>query len=176
MRSVTMAVAAVLLAAGSASAQQKASGANPAAAGIGNVHEMVKRYVIGAAELVPEERYSYQPTKDVRTFGQLVAHIVDAQNNLCSSAKGSATPYSDATEKSVTKKADLLVKLRESFAACDAVYGSTTDAALANRAEIFGSAGSVAQALSFNAAHNWEHYGNMATYMRMMGIVPPSSR
>src|SRR5688572_25189488 len=104
----------VLLAvAASASAQQpqeKSSGADPAVAGLQRMYSMVKGYIGKAAEQVPEEKYSFQPTKDVRTFGQIIAHIVDAQTTVCSAAKGKEQPYSDATEKTVTGKAALIAK------------------------------------------------------------------
>jgi len=176
MRSIGAAMVMAVATVAGVSGQQKASGDNPVAAGIARTYESVKGYIMASAELVPEERYSYQPTKDVRTFGQILAHIVDAQNNVCAAANGDVIPYADVTEKTVTNKADLLAKLRESFAACDAVYATTTDAALSNRTQVFGSDASVAQALALNATHDWEHYGNLVTYMRMMGIVPPSSR
>lgn len=179
MRNTVLIGTMLLAVAASATAQQspeKSSGANPAVAGVQRMYSMAKGYVVKAAEQVPEEKYSFQPTKEVRTFGQIVAHIVDAQVTVCSAAKGKEQPYSDATEKTVTGKAALIEKLKESFAACDAVYAGTTDAGLGANTTVFGQSATVSFALALNTSHVWEHYGNLVTYMRLMGMVPPSSQ
>jgi uncharacterized damage-inducible protein DinB len=176
MRTVLL-TSTLLLVATTAQAQQKASGANPAAAGVQTVYNIAKGYIVRAAEQVPEDKYSFQATKDVRTFGQIIAHITDAQTNLCSSATGNEKPYSDATEKNVKGKAALVAALKASFAACDAAYAAATDATLANATTMFGRPGAtISQVLVMNASHDMEHYGNLVTYMRLMGMVPPSSQ
>ncbi|MGH7468852.1 MAG: DinB family protein [Longimicrobiales bacterium] len=176
MRTVIVATG-LLLMASAGQAQQKASGANPASAGIQNIYNMVKGYIVRAAEQVPEDKYSFQATKDVRTFGQIVAHIADAQTNLCSAATGAEKPYSDNTEKNVKGKAALVAALKASFAACDAAYAAATDATLSNATTMFGRAGaSISQVLTMNASHDFEHYGNLVTYIRLLGMVPPSSQ
>ncbi len=175
MRTLLLATG-LLLVASAAQAQQKASGANAAATGIQNIYGTAKEYILKAAEQVPEAKYSFQATKDVRTFGQILGHIVDAQNNICSSATAAPKPYSTATEKTVTTKAGLIAALKTSFAACDAAYAATSDAALSRMATLFGQPATVSQVLTMNAAHDFEHYGNLVTYMRLMGMVPPSSQ
>ena len=174
MRTVLL-TAGLLLVATSLQAQDKASGA-AAANGIQNIYSIAKGYILKSAEQVPEDKYAFKATKDVRSFGQIVAHITDAQNNLCAAAAGNPKPYSDATEKTVTGKAALIAALKTSFAACDAAYAAATDATLSKAATMFGQPATVAQVLTMNASHDFEHYGNLVTYMRLMGMVPPSSQ
>ena len=174
MRKTVTALVALLVTASAGQAQQmKAS--NPATSGIESMYSMVKGHIIKSAEMVPEEKYSFRPSKDVRTFGELVGHIVDAQAVVCPSAKGQTVQYAPATEK-LTSKAQLIARLKESFAMCDAIYAGTSDADLARPATPFGMQMTVSGALSLNASHDWEHYGNMVTYLRLMGMVPPSSQ
>ncbi|MEX2280875.1 MAG: DinB family protein [Gemmatimonadota bacterium] len=175
MRSALIA-ATLLLGAAAVQAQQKASGANPAAAGIMQTYIGARDNIIKAAEQVPEDKYSYKPTPAVRTFGQIVAHIADAQNNVCAAAVGTVKPYSDETEKNAKTKAAIVAALKASFAACDRAYSSATDASLSNVTTVFGQPASISRALVLNASHDWEHYGNLVTYMRMLGMVPPSSQ
>ena len=175
MRSAFIA-ATLLLSAAAVPAQQKASGANPAAAGIMQTYTGARDNIIKAAEQVPEDKYAYRPTPAVRTFGQIVAHIADAQNNVCAAAVGTVKPYSDETEKNAKTKAAIVAALKASFAACDRAYSSATDASLANGTTVFGQPASISRALVLNASHDWEHYGNLVTYMRMLGMVPPSSQ
>jgi uncharacterized damage-inducible protein DinB len=78
-------------------------------------------------------------------------------------------------EKSKTTKADLQAALAESFKFCDAAFDGLT-AARANEAiKFFLPNQTRLSVLAFNAAHDFEHYGNIVTYMRMKGMVPPSS-
>lgn len=163
------------LVAGAAQAQQKASDPNPAVSGYQQMYAAVKGYITKAADQVPEEKYAFQPTKDVRTFGQLVGHIVDAQSVVCAAIKGESREYSAKAEK-IKSKADMVAALKASFAECDAAYAGATDASLGQAANPFGMSMNVSGALALNTSHDWEHYGNIVTYMRMIGMVPPSSQ
>ena len=168
-----------LMLAGAASlahAQEKASSARVVADGITGIYAQTKMFVVKAAEQIPEDKYGYQPTKDVRTIGALFAHIADANNFFCSQVGASPKQYSDAVEKTAKTKAELLTALKASFATCDAAYGAATDADLSRSITIFGRPTNIAGALTMNAAHDMEHYGNLVTYMRMIGMTPPSSQ
>ena len=141
-------------------------------------YEMMKGYVTQAAEQIPEAKYSYQPTKDVRTIGQLIGHIADANHLICGYSSGQAGPATSA-EKSMTKKADLQKALADSFAFCDKAYAAMTNDAVGGQdvtmTIINNMKTSRAGAFAFNSAHDMEHYGNLVTYMRMNKMVPPSS-
>jgi uncharacterized damage-inducible protein DinB len=119
----------------------------------------VNGWVIKAADMVPAEKYNYKPAGDVRTFGQLVAHIADSYNYFCAGGAGKKVEWSEAVEKGTTDKATLAPKLKQAVDSCNAVYDSPT--------EVF--------PLFQNLAHTNLHYGNIITYMRMMGMKPPSS-
>ena len=151
-----------------------AYGADPLSAGQKALYEGITNNVIRAAEKMSAENYSFKPTPDVRTFGQLVGHLADFQYVFCASAAGEKPPVS-GIEDSKTNKADLVQALKEGFAYCDKIYSNMTDAKLADSTTTEGRPRVVLTVLSLNTAHNDEHYGNMVTYMRMKGIVPPSS-
>jgi uncharacterized damage-inducible protein DinB len=137
------------------------------------IYNLVKGNIIKAAEKMPEANYSFQPTPDIRTFGQIIGHVADSQYSFCSAVKGEKKSL--GIEKSQTTKADLVAALKDSFAYCDAVYDSMTDASVKEKVAFFGGQRSKLSVLYFNSAHNDEHYGNMVTYMRLKGLVPPSS-
>lgn len=163
----------------SARAQQKAgpdSAANPLTAGQYGLYSLIKGYIIKAADEMPEASYSFQPTHAVRTYGQLVGHLADANYMFCSTAKGEANPNTVKIEKTVTKKADLIKALSAAFAYCDGVYSDMKDGQLGDRVDLFGMHLARLTVLSFNSAHDNEHYGNIVTYLRMKGLVPPSSQ
>lgn len=151
-----------------------ASAQNPMTEGQKFLHEMVKNNILRSAEKMPEDNYSFRPVPEVRSFGQLLGHIADAQYLFCSAVVGKPNP-APGIERSKTSKADLLAALKEAFAYCDAAYAEMTDAKLAETVKFFGREQARATVLAFNTAHNNEHYGNIVTYLRMKGIVPPSS-
>ena len=140
-----------------ATAQQPAAG--DLAKGLHHGFTEVSGWVTKAADLVPADKYSYRPVGTVRTFGQQIAHIADAYNYYCATAAGRKVQWSDAIEKGATDKAALVQKLKQSTDACSAAYGAKSQAGQ----------------LMANIAHANLHYGNIITYMRMLGLVPPSS-
>ena len=177
MKRVVAAAALLLIGSTSAvQAQEKASVANASAQGITAIYNLSKTNILKAAEQIPEEGYAYQPTKEVRTTGALFAHIADAQAFFCAQFSGSPKEYTGGVEKNAKTKAEIVTALKASFDACDAAYASVTDADLTKPLNLFGNDANYAAAMTLNASHNWEHYGNIVTYMRINGLVPPSSQ
>ncbi len=126
-----------------------------------------------AAEKMPEADYSFKPAPTVRTFGDVVGHIADNQYMWCSAVKGEKRETN--IEKTATSKAELIAKLKEAVAYCDSVYASFHDSDAAVKINAFGRERTKLSTLDFNVGHIYEHYGTIATYMRIKGLVPPSS-
>ncbi len=153
----------------------QAQSSDPLSAGAKSLYAMAKNNVLKSAEEMPESDYSFKPTEGVRTFGQLVGHVADGQYEFCSSVVGdNAQP--PEVEKNKTTKADLIAGLKTAFAYCDKAYNGLTDAQAASVVKFFGRDMAKLSVLNFNTAHTDEHYGNMVTYLRMKGLVPPSSK
>lgn len=127
-----------------------------------------------SADKMPEENYSFKPTDSVRSYGQVVAHVADAQYLFCSAALGEKNPGLDI-EKTKTSKADIIAALKTAFAYCDKAYDSMTDASGAATVKFFGGDMPKSTVLMINNMHNMEHYGNLVVYLRMKNIVPPTS-
>lgn len=132
-------------------------------------------YVLAAAKDVPDSLYGWQPTTEVRTFGQQFAHVAGAHNLICGTAMGDATRSEDDIERTRTTKAAIIEALEASMAYCEKAY-EMSDADAQGRISLFGMDMTKLQALILNATHDGEHYGNVVTYLRINGIVPPSSR
>lgn len=130
--------------------------------------------LIKAAEKMPEEHYKFKPADSVRNYGQLVGHLADAQNMFCSLVLGEKNP-SLKIEETKTSKADLIAALKNAKTLCDRAYGGMTDSAGVQTVKVFGGDMPKFGVLSMNMIHSSLHYGNMVTYMRMKGIVPPTS-
>lgn len=138
--------------------------------------DQVKGNIVKAAEKVAEADYAFKPTPEVRSFGALLAHVADANYMLCARVAAEKSPMGESVEKTKTSKADLVKALNDAFAYCDSVFAKVTDANGAEPIEWFGNRKMPKLAgLNMNTMHNWEHYGNIVTYMRLKGMVPPSS-
>jgi hypothetical protein len=134
----------------------------------------IKGNLTKAAEKMPEDQYGFKASPDIRTFGALIAHIADTQGQICSAAAGSARPASAADK---TSKADLVAALNNSFTVCDGVFDSLTDAD-ASKTMSLGRGGprnEFATLWQLIIGHSNEEYGYLAVYMRIKGVVPPSS-
>ena len=166
---------AVVLSTLPAFAQSASSSANPLSGGAKYLYEHSKSDVLKSAQEMPEANYSFKPVDSVRSFGQLVAHVADAQYEFCAPVVGDGK-QSPGIEKNKTSKADIIQALQDAFAYCDQAYNAMTDAHTADLVDFFGHKSPKLTILDFNTVHNMEHYGNMITYLRIKGLVPPSSQ
>lgn len=136
------------------------------------VYASVKTNLLAAADAMPEANYDFSPVPEEMTFGKWVAHVADAQVGICSTLNGQ-TKRGDAATK--TTKADLVAALKASFDECDKAYDALTDANATELVAYGRGQNSRGGRLGYNSAHDQECYGSMAVYMRIKGIVPPST-
>jgi uncharacterized damage-inducible protein DinB len=150
------------------------------APGVGMVKTMkgnfdyVEGFIVQSAEEMPAANYAFRPTPAVRSFGQIIGHVADANYAICSTVLGEASP-SPGVEKHKTSKADLVAALKASYQYCARAY-AMPDKDTGVKVKLFGQENTRLSALLINITHNWEHYGNIVTYLRIKGHVPPSSR
>jgi uncharacterized damage-inducible protein DinB len=149
-----------------------AQDANPLSSELKQNYNQRKGALLAEADRMADADYAFKATPEVGTFGSRVAHVADAQMMICSAVKGE-TKKADTEGK--TSKADLVSALKASFDYCDGAYDSLTDAAATQTVKIFGRPQTKLSALWGNIAHDSEMYGYMAVYLRLKGLVPPSS-
>lgn len=130
-------------------------------------------YVLRSATDMPEARYTFKPVASVRSFGEMIAHVAGAQAMFCAMALGEQPPAEDAVK--ATTKAALVAAMEASNARCERAYAQS-EAEVGGMIDVFGQQRSRRYALLLNAIHDGEHYGNLVTYLRMNGMVPPSSQ
>jgi hypothetical protein len=151
-------------------------------------YDEMKGFIVAAAEEMPERDYGSKPAtmpaadkQEIRTFGQIIGHVAQENFMFCASAQAQAAPPGTETlEKTGTSKADLQKALADSFRYCDRAWDQTTD----RNATAPGKypdgiplpPPTRIGALIFNSSHDAEHYGNLVTYLRARGLVPPSSQ
>ena len=151
----------------------QAQTANPLSAEAKQAYTGVKNNLLRAADKMPEADYGFKPVPEIRSWGELIAHTADVTARNCGTVKGEQKPVNAATKKT---KAEIAAALKDAFDICDGVYDSLTDAvALQTVAGRGGGQVSKLSVLSGNLAHLNEEYGYAAVYLRLKGIVPPSS-
>jgi uncharacterized damage-inducible protein DinB len=151
----------------------KAQEVNPLSVEARDAYTTVKNDILKSAEKMPEENYGFKPAPRVRNFGQILGHLAEEQYLYCGAAKGEQKAAD--VEKSKTSKGDLLTALHAAFAYCDAVYEGLTDATAVQTIKIGQSQHTRLGILWGNVIHDNSHYGNLVTYLRIKGLVPPST-
>ncbi len=141
-------------------------------------YNIVKGYLTKAAEQASDKIYAFRATPEVRTFGQILAHAADGNYMFCGASSGEAGPGS-SVEQTMTTKADIQKALADSFAFCDRAFAAVNDQTGAEPVTVamMNDLPSTKLAiLGFATAHQFEHYGNLVTYLRLNKMVPPSSQ
>lgn len=163
----------MLAAAFAAACSLHAQNVNPLSMEAKRAYTSVKNYVLQSAQKMPEENYGFKPAPRVRTFGQILGHLAEEQYIFCGAVRGEEKAAD--VEKTKTSKADLMAALKDSFGYCDAAYDSLTDATAVEMIKRGQSERTKLGILWGNTIHDNQHYGNLVTYLRIKGLVPPST-
>jgi uncharacterized damage-inducible protein DinB len=182
MTQVSLLVALLALSPGPAPAQP--AGGKAFTDGVYRQFQQIQALAMKTAEKVGEDLYSFKPTPDVRSLGGVLGHIADGNKLLCTAASGQDVdfekfmkdPSGFLVHEKKTTKADIIAALNETKAFCESVFAKIDDTSGQETVPWFGGQ-KMAKLLVLTQAnnHTWEHYGNLVTYMRLKGIVPPSS-
>lgn len=131
--------------------------------------------LLAAAEKMPDADYSFRPTPEIRPFGQLVAHVALAQFGSCAALKGEPDPKKDVKEDAPRSKAEQIELLKASTAYCDPILDALTDQSLTETFKAGPNTVAKGLVLTGTNSHGNEMYGTMAVYLRLKGLVPPTT-
>lgn len=173
-RTVALAVAVATIAATPLKAQGSPGSQDPGIMAAQMANGMMKSWLTQAGEQLSDADFVFQPTPDTRTLGQILGHVADLNNIFCSAAAGEPSP-AGTIEKSTTTRVEILAAMGSSFAYCDGVLATMTTATASNTVRLQGRPMPALTALLFRTHHLALHYGNVVTYMRLRGKVPPST-
>jgi hypothetical protein len=177
MKRITLvALTAALTCAVSVSGQQApAPVANPVSATVKGQLPRFAKNMIAAAEAMPAEKYSFKPTPEMNTFGHLVLHSLQANNNLCSKISGATVaevPLADTDPKD-----KLVAALKASFEVCTTALANADDTKLSDPVTFGPNRQSNRAGVFILLSDEWfDHYGTQAVYLRLNGILPPSAQ
>jgi uncharacterized damage-inducible protein DinB len=137
------------------------------------IQDQFMGWIIAAAEQVSEADYAFKPVATVRTMGQLFGHVANANYMICSAIRGQQSPGTMDYETGSKTQIVAALKASQAYCADAAKWGAEHHH---DAVSLFGMKGDVTWGFNFNSSHNAEHYGNIVTYMRIKGMVPPSSQ
>ena len=168
--------AVILMTSVASAASAQPPDANPYTSSVRRQFRGISGIVTRAADKVPEEHYSFKPTPEVRSFAEIVGHLIDANWLLCRAAHENKFEIKRDHELKPGSKAELLAAWKKSIEYCESAFEATTDANGTTGVKLGGERLTPKlMVLASNNSHAWEHYGNLVTYMRLKGIVPPTS-
>ena len=177
-RIACLAVAIVMMSSGAAFAQGGPGGGQPVglAAGLQAAYNRIKTLVTQSADKLTEADYSFKPTQEIRTYGQLWGHVANFHYGTCAQVKGVPNPNQGNLEMTATTKAQVVKALADSFAFCDDAFAALTDQSMAEMVT-GGRGGPRAKGAVLNqiVEHDNEMYGIGTVYQRLKGVVPPST-
>ena len=168
---LVLAIAAVILTASPGLAQPPAAMSDPGFGAATAASQYFKRLFTKAAEQMSAEDYAFKPTPEVRSFGEILSHIAANEYAFCSAAKGEAAP----SAPTATSRTEIQAALGQALAYCESVYSGMTPEKLKSTIKWQGREMPVVAVLIYRTHHAALHYGNIVTYMRLRGKVPPST-
>ena len=149
--------------------------ANPVVWSAKLLYQRDAKNMMAAADEMPADKYSYHPTPDQWTFGKVVSHIAQSNGGLCAALGGGTAPAA-LTVSDTASKADLMAALKASFDYCGPVLDGLTDAKLGETVTVFHRTLPRATALVALPVDLADHYSQMASYLRLNGMLPPSAQ
>jgi len=149
---------------------------NPVATVVQQIIPRQSKNLIGAVDLMPGDKFGYKPTPQQVTFGQLVVHIIESNNFLCSKIGDIAAPKIPEPNESDSKE-KLSGALRASFDFCNAAVAKLDDSKLGDEVELHGGRRGPRALAVFALTNDWaDHYSAAAQYLRLNGLLPPSAQ
>lgn len=132
--------------------------------------------LVAAAEVMPPGKYGYKPTPAQMSFGDVIHHLSEGNDYLCSSIGGVAAPKRAELAKDAGKD-KMVARLRETFQFCDTALAKLDDSKLAAKLPFFGQREISRAAMMLATAEDWgDHYSQLANYLRLNGLLPPTAK
>ncbi len=166
----------LLLAAAAIAQTAPAQTKNPVSSALRDILPNRQKNTVAAVEAMPADKFNYKPTADQMTFGHLVAHMVEANNALCSGAAAVQAPKVEPVNESDSKD-KLVAALKASFDFCSDALAKMDDSKLSETTDGPGGQQLSRARFALGIANNWaDHYAEAAMYLRLNGVLPPTAK
>ena len=151
--------------------------AGPLSAALLSAWQRASQNMPAAGDAMPADKFSYKPTPEQMSFGQIIAHESESNETLCRALAGGAQTPSESAAGADSPKDQLVARLRKSFEYCGTVLAGLSESALGDSVPFFGGRKATKARAAVALAQDWaDHYAQAAMYLRLNGILPPSAR
>jgi len=152
------------------------SAATPVSDALRSNEQRSAKNLIAAAEAMPADKYGFKPTPAQMSVGEVVAHLIEGNDFLCSKVSGAEAPKRTELAKGASK--DLLVaRLKETFQFCETALAKVNDSDLGGKVQLFGKREFTRAQAMFITSDDWaDHYSQLAIYLRLNGLLPPTAK
>ena len=167
----------VLCLAAPVAALAQGSTANPVVSAAREIYDRQSKYIVAAAEQMPEDKFGYHPTPEQWTFGKIVAHVAQGDFAVCSMLSDTPAPQDVKSLMPTDSKDKLVSAVQASFDFCSQALSNLQDSKLGDDIKFFGGRPATRARALFELTNDLEdHYSQMASYLRLNGMLPPSSK
>ena len=149
--------------------------ANPVASAFRDNAKEAAKNLVAAADDFPADKYSFKPTPAQMSVGDIVDHLSQGNDFLCGTIAGTKAPTRTKVAPTDAKPA-LVARLRETFAFCDQAFAGLDDSKLSESVPFFGGNMTRAAVMTATTADYAGHYSQLAVYLRLNGLLPPTAK
>jgi uncharacterized damage-inducible protein DinB len=150
--------------------------ASPVSDAFRSMEQRSAKNLIAAAEEMPADKYGYKPTEAQMSAGDIVAHLSEGNDYLCSTVGGVPAPKRAALAKGASKE-QLVARLKETFQFCDSALAKLNDTNLGAKVPFFGGREVTRAQAMLVTVDDWgDHYSQLAIYLRINGLLPPTAK
>jgi uncharacterized damage-inducible protein DinB len=153
-----------------------AQGSAPVSDALRSNAQRAAKNLVAAAEEMPSDKYGYKPTPAQMSVGDIVGHLAGGNDFLCSSISGIPAPKRSDMAKDATKD-KLVARLKESFQFCESSLAKVNDSNLSAKVPFFGKSEVTRAEAILAIVEDWgDHYSQLANYLRLNGLLPPTAK
>jgi hypothetical protein len=150
--------------------------ATPVSDALRSIEQRSAKNLVAAAEAMPAEKYGFKPTPAQMSVGEIVMHLSGGNDYLCSTIGGVPAPKRSELAKGAPKE-KLVGRLKETFQFCESTLAKVNDSKLDTKVPFFGNREVTRAQAMLAAVEDWgDHYSQLAIYLRLNGLLPPTAK
>lgn len=150
--------------------------ATPVSDALRSIEQRSAKNLVAAIEEMPAEKFGYKPTPAQMSVADIAGHLTEGNDYLCSKIGGVEAPKRAEMPKGASKE-QLVARLKETFQFCESALAKVSDSDLSAKVPFFGGREVTRAQAMFVTAEDWaDHYSQLATYLRLNGLLPPTAK
>lgn len=152
------------------------SAGTPVSDALRSIAQRQEKNLVAAAEEMPADKYGFKPTPAQMSFGKVIEHLAEGNDYFCSLIGGMEAPKRSEVKETAPKD-KLVARLKETFQFCQSALAKANDSGLSGKVPFFGNSEVTRAEAMYATAEDWAgHYSQLAVYLRLNGLLPPTAK